>query len=121
MAYEAVTPPVVGSVRMLRKGRLSPCIRASAAEILAICISESVPSIIRAPPEQDTTTSGSRSSTARSMQRVTFSPTTTPIDPPMKAYSIAPTIVLRPPIAPTAETTASKESVLALPARSRSA
>ena len=55
------------------------------------------------------------------MQRVTFSPTTTPIEPPMKPYSIAPITVRRPPMAPTAETSASYESVLALPARRRSA
>ncbi len=82
---------------------------------------ESVPSIIRAPPEQETITRGSFPSSARSMPRVTFSPTTTPIEPPMKPYSIAPMIVRRPPIVPWAETSASQESVLALPARSRSA
>ena len=58
---------------------------------------------------------------ARSMARVTFSPTTTPIDPPMKPYSMAPMTVRRPPTRPTAETSASQESVLAFPARSRSA
>ena len=67
MAKEAVTPPVVGSVSTLRKGSRASCSRASAAEILAICISESVPSIMRAPPEQDTTTRGSFSSSARSI------------------------------------------------------
>ena len=76
---------------------------------------------MRAPPEHETTTSGSFSAIARSMARVTFSPTTTPIEPPMKPYSIAATIVRRPPISPTAETSASQESVLALPSLSRSA
>ena len=102
-----MTPPVVGSVRRLRKGRRASCSRASAAEIFAICIRDSVPSIMRAPPEQETTTRGSFSSSARSMQRVTFSPTTTPIEPPMKAYSMAATIVRRLPISPTADTRAS--------------
>jgi hypothetical protein len=58
---------------------------------------------------------------ARSMARVTFSPTTTPIEPPMKPYSMAPMAVRRPPNSPTAETSASQESVLALAARSRCA
>ncbi len=57
----------------------------------------------------------------RSIARVTFSPTTTPIEPPMKAYSMAPITVRRPPSSPIAETSASYESVFALPARSRSA
>ena len=70
-------------------------------------MSESVPSIMRAPPEQETTTSGSFSAIAFSIARVTFSPTTTPIEPPMKPYSIAAITVRRPPIVPTAETTAS--------------
>ena len=50
IAYEAVTPPVVGSVRMEMNGRPASARRASAAEILAICISERMPSCIRAPP-----------------------------------------------------------------------
>ena len=62
---------------------------------------------MRAPPEHETTTSGSFSATAFSIARVTFSPTTTPIEPPMKPYSIAAITVRRPPIVPTAETTAS--------------
>ncbi len=102
-----MTPPVVGSVRMLKKGSRASCNRARAAEILAICISDSVPSIMRAPPEQEMTMRGSRSWRARSTHRVTFSPTTTPIEPPMNAYSIAPTIARRPPISPAADTRAS--------------
>ena len=70
-------------------------------------MSESVPSIMRAPPEHDTTTRGSRSWVARSTARVTFSPTTTPIDPPMKPYSMAAISVLVPPMGATAVTTAS--------------
>ena len=41
--------------------------RASAALIFAICISDSAPSIIRAPPEHETMTTGSRRSMARSI------------------------------------------------------
>ena len=40
------------------------------------------PSIMRAPPEQETMTSGSFFSMQRSMARVTFSPTTAPMLPP---------------------------------------
>ena len=43
---------------------------------------------MRAPPEALTTTSGMRSRSARSMMRANFSPTTDPMDPPMKAKSI---------------------------------
>ena len=39
-------------------GRRARSSRASAALILAICISDSAPSIIRAPPEQDTMITG---------------------------------------------------------------
>ena len=70
--------------------------RASAPQILAICISDSAPSIIRAPPEQQTMIIGLRRSIARSMARVIFSPTTTPMLPPMNAYSCAATIVSMP-------------------------
>ena len=95
--------------------------RARAAEILAICMRESVPSIMRAPPEQETTISGSRSRSARSTARVTFSPTTTPIEPPMKPYSMTAITVVMPPMVPTAEMSASRESVLPVPSLSRAA
>ncbi len=61
MAKLAVTPPVVGSVSTEMYGSRARSSRASAAQIFAICISDSAPSIIRAPPEQDTTISGRRS------------------------------------------------------------
>src|SRR6266540_1977028 len=51
IAYDAVTPPVVGSVRMEMYGSPAAARRESAAEILAICISERIPSCMRAPPE----------------------------------------------------------------------
>ena len=81
--------------------------RARAAEILAICMRESVPSIMRAPPEQETTINGMRSRAAFSTARVTFSPTTTPIEPPMNPYSITAITVEIPPMGPTALTSAS--------------
>ena len=58
MAKLAVTPPVVGSVRTEMYGSRARSSRASAALILAICISDRAPSIIRAPPEQETMTTG---------------------------------------------------------------
>src|SRR5216684_4094383 len=47
-----------------------------------------VPSIMRAPPELETITSGWREASASSIARVTFSPTTAPIEPPMNPNSI---------------------------------
>ena len=87
-ANEAKTPPVVGSVMRLMKGTPASASRPSAATVLASCISDSVPSCMRAPPDAETTISGSRSSSACSAARVTFSPTTVPIEPPMNAKSM---------------------------------
>ena len=84
IAKLAVTPPVVGSVSTEMNGRPARSSRASAADVFAICISDSAPSIIRAPPEHETMMTGARRSMARSMARVIFSPTTTPMLPPMK-------------------------------------
>ena len=67
IAKLAVTPPVVGSVSTEMYGSRARSSRASAALIFAICISESAPSIMRAPPEQDTMITGSRRSIARSI------------------------------------------------------
>jgi hypothetical protein len=47
---------------------------------------------MRAPPEQETMIIGRRVASARSTPRVIFSPTTTPMLPPMNPYSIAATI-----------------------------
>ena len=107
IAYDAVTPPVVGSVRTEMYGRPAAASRASAAEILAICISERMPSCMRAPPEQETMISGSFLSSARSMAMVIFSPTTEPIEPPMKAYSMAQMTTGIPSSFPSAQSTAS--------------
>ena len=69
MAKLAVTPPVVGSVRTEMYGKPARSRRASAAETLAICISDSVPSIMRAPPEHETMITGRRRAGAVSMPR----------------------------------------------------
>ena len=89
IAKLAVTPPVVGSVSTEMYGSLARSSRASAADTFAICISDNAPSIMRAPPEQETMMTGLREESPRSIARVIFSPTTTPMLPPMKAYSIA--------------------------------
>ena len=78
-----MTPPVVGSVRMLTKGIPASCSSARAAETLAICMSERIPSCILAPPVAEMMTRGRSSEWARSMSLATFSPTTDPIEPPM--------------------------------------
>src|SRR5215467_10853834 len=107
MAKLAVTPPVVGSVKTEMYGSFASSSRARAAETFASCIRLIVPSIMRAPPEQETTISGWRVSIANSTPRVTFSPTTAPIDPPMNANSIAQTTTGRPFSWPSAVITAS--------------
>jgi hypothetical protein len=71
-----------------------------------------MPSCIRAPPLEETTTSGSPSSWARSMVRATLSPTTLPIEPPINRKSIAASATLCPPMLATPESTASLKPVL---------
>ena len=87
-ANEANTPPVVGSDRMDTKGTPAMPSRSRAAIVLASCMSASVPSCIRAPPDALTTMSGTRAARACSAARVTFSPTTAPIEPPMNPKSM---------------------------------
>ena len=65
-------------------------------------------------------TTGVRRSRARSSARVIFSPTTTPMLPPMNPYSIDATMVWMPSIVPEATTTASFWPVLSAPAFNRS-
>ena len=79
IAKLAVTPPVVGSVKMvLYKRPDSPCFF-MAAEVFAICIRDTIPSCIRAPPEQQNKNTGSFSSVARSIAAVILSPYACPI------------------------------------------
>src|SRR6185369_11274451 len=119
MANEAVTPPVVGSVRTEINGTWAWSSRASAAEILANCMRLITPSIMRAPPEAETMTIGTRVSVACSMARVMASPTTAPILPPMNAYSIELTITVCPFNLPRALITASFSPVSACACFSR--
>ncbi len=80
---------------------------ASAAATFASCIRLTVPSIMRAPPEQETIISGNFDSIERSIARATFSPTTAPIDPPINPNSIEQQITGRPLRVPSAVTIAS--------------
>ena len=61
----------------------------SAVTVLAICISEKMPSCMRAPPEALTVTNGAWRVAERSAARATFSPTTLPMLAPMNAKSSA--------------------------------
>ena len=79
MAKLAVTPPVVGSVSTLIKSCPASWWRFKAAEVFAICIRETIPSCILAPPEQAKRITGSFSFVACSTAWVIFSPTTWPI------------------------------------------
>ncbi len=98
-AYDASTPPVVGSVITLTNGTPASSRRASAETIFPICMSARVPSCMRAPPDADTTTRARRSASARSAARVIFSPTTLPIEPPMNSKSMTTSSTGLPPIA----------------------
>ncbi len=62
---------------------------------------------MRAPPEAANVTTAPCSSRARSINRVTFSPTAEPIEPPMKSMSIAPAKTRWSPTLPRALTIAS--------------
>src|SRR5579884_226311 len=94
--------------------------RASAAEVFAICISENRPSCMRAPPLAQKQTSGARSASACSAARVNFSPTTEPIEPPMKANSNAQATSGRPLSCPCMATSASFSPVSRCAAARRS-
>jgi hypothetical protein len=89
IARLADTPPVVGWVSTEMKGRPALRRRASAAEVLAICISENRPSCMRAPPLAEKQTSGRAVRERGSAARAKRSPTTEPIEPPMNAKSKA--------------------------------
>ena len=119
-ANEAKTPPVVGSDRIETNGTPAARSRSSAPSVLASCISASVPSCIRAPPEALTMSNGTRASRACSAARVTFSPTTAPIEPPMNPKSMTQAAICVPPMAPVPQTAASRMPVATWAALSRS-
>jgi len=61
-----------------------------APQVLAICIRLNMPSYMRAPPLVEMMTTGRAFSVPASIRRVSFSPTTDPIEPPRKLKSITP-------------------------------
>ncbi len=89
-------------------------------EVLAICMSEMMPSCMRAPPELQTATSGSRSVAAASAARQSFSPTTLPMLPPMKPKSMTASMHGTPSMAASPVTIASVRPEAACASRSRS-
>ena len=119
-ANDANTPPVVGSERTEMNGTPPARRRSMAASVLASCIRASVPSCIRAPPDALTTMSGIRFASACSAARVTFSPTTAPIEPPMKPKSMTHIATAWPPMAPVPQTAASRIPVAVWAAARRS-
>ena len=117
----AATPPMVGWVRTLMKSPPAAWCRPRAAETLAICISERIPSCIRAPPpEPETMTSGSDWRVASSIARVSFSPTTEPMLPMMKPLSVRPKTMRMPLMNPWPTTAASFRPVRSCSALTRS-
>ena len=121
MAKLAATPPVVGCRHTEMYGMPASRRRPRAPEVLAICMSERMPSCMRAPPEAENTTAGILCSRARSNTRVTFSPTTEPMDPPMNSNTKKPTLAGTPSMRPRPEVNASPGPALcsALLMRSR--
>ena len=111
MATLAVTPPNVGSANKQINGSFASPSLATAAEVLAICIRERIPSCILAPPEVVTKITGSLVSSARSIARQIFSPTTDPMLPPIKLKSNTQSTTRRPFIIPSPITMASLRPV----------
>ena len=90
IAKLAVTPPVVGSVNTeIYKSPASECFFKAAA-VFAICIRDTIPSCILAPPEQQKRITGSFSSVARSTAPAIFSPTAWPMLPIINLASHTP-------------------------------
>ena len=116
MAKLAVTPPVVGSVSTLINNWPASWCFFKAAEVFAICIRDTIPSCIRAPPEQAKRITGSFSDVARSTIWVTFSPTICPILLIRNLASQTPKAVSWPPIFPFPVTIASFKFVRSLAA-----
>ena len=117
----AATPPMVGWVRTLMYSPPALRKRPRAVDTLAICISEKIPSCIRAPPpEPETITSGSFWRVASSMARVSFSPTTDPMLPMMKLLSVIPRTIRMPLMNPWPTSAASFSPVRACSALTRS-
>jgi hypothetical protein len=120
VAKLATTPPVQGSVRMATNGTGASFTTSTAQVVLAICISERMPSCMRAPPELHTQTSGRLSPAASMALRHSFSPTTLPMLPPMKPKSRTASTQGWEAIAAVPATIASFSPVFACASRTRS-
>src|SRR4051794_12410324 len=104
-ANDASTPAVVGCAITVIMGMRASCRSSTEHTVFGSCISERIPSCMRAPPELVTETSGTDRSMAESHALENFSPTALPIEPPMKVKSMTdsstgcPSIVAWPMIA----------------------
>jgi hypothetical protein len=88
--------------------------------VRGICMSERMPSCMRAPPEAANRMNGVRFSTARNMPATTDSPAAMPSDPAMKRKSCAAATTSWPSSLPSPTSTASSSSVSAFMAFRRS-
>ena len=108
----AMAPPMVGFVRIEMKRPPAWSSRLRAALVFAICMRESMPSSMRAPPpEPDTKMKGHSASRASSMARQIFSPTTEPMLPRRKRESLTPNSTGWPPTRAVPTTQASARPV----------
>jgi len=119
-AKEADTPPMVGSVSTEMKGSPASDSLVRAAVVLAICIRENRPSCIRAPPEAVTQMKGVFCSRAVRTPRTNRSPSTEPMEPPMKSNSKQATTTGRVLMAPCMTTRESVSPVSSVAAWRRS-
>ena len=85
---------------------------ASAPQVLAICMRLNIPSYIRAPPLVEMMITGSFFFVPASIRRVSFSPTTDPIEPPRNEKSMMPSATRCGPIRHKPVITASFSPVL---------
>ncbi len=120
VAKLASTPPVQGSASTATNGTPASFRRSTAQVVLAICMSERMPSCMRAPPEAQTDTRGRPMVAAASAARHSFSPTTLPMLPPMKLKSSTVSTVGTPSIVAVPATIASARPLLACASRTRS-
>ena len=112
MANEAVTPPVVGSVSTAMYRSPASLWRLTAPEHLAICMRDTTPSCIRAPPEAVKPMTGRRWASANSNRRVIFSPTAEPMEAMIKLESMTNVAQDMPPMAAVPHRTASFSPVV---------
>ena len=85
--------------------------RFNAADVFAICIRDTIPSCILAPPEHVKMMIGNLICVARSTARVIFSPTTSPMLPIMKSAPMTAITTSFPKILPFPVPTASSRFV----------